>query len=340
MQAAQIISLQHFEKLMGPYGLYQHATLREPNLAEGYCVDDNARAIIVLLAYKAQFPADSDKVEIFLASCFAFIKDAQHAPGTYYNFRDAQGRWLTHDVSEDMYARLARTYTYLIAYDTNSDRKKIAQKLLTDLIPRLESLTAPRALAETIIALADYQEYKALVLAHTNSLLELWNTQSSSSWPWFQESMTYANALLPHSILASLDIAQPAAKECLHASANFLIQTTISNGMFMPIGNMGWYKKGNTPARYDQQAIEGSTMFDFLLVYQSQFPEKVSNSVLLAPYQWFHGNNSKKIPMADTETGACLDGLNLNEPNKNYGAESMLAYLWAELLKNTSNLKS
>jgi hypothetical protein len=331
------ISLQHFEKLMGPYGLYQHATEREPNLAEGYCVDDNARAIMVLLAYLEQSPAQREKAETFLTSCFAFIKDAQHAPGTYYNFRDAKGTWLTHDVSEDMYARLARTYAYILSHDRNQDRKSAATSLLIDLTTTLQSLTAPRAQAETCIAISalpqsfitEHPELTRIAKRHNASLLALWNNESSLRWPWFQESMTYANAILPHSMLTS---SQEQAQECLHQSASFLMETTIRNNIFIPIGSVGWYPKGGIASHDNQQAIEAGTMFDFLLAYHAQFPDKVSEAQLLAPYLWFFGHNTNKVVMADKEIGACLDGLFLDHVNPNYGAESMLAYLWTELL--------
>lgn len=333
MQEPQNISLTHFEKLMGPYGLYQHATLREPNLAEGYCVDDNARAIIVLLEYSKQFPSQSEKVAIFLDACFTFIRDAHYAPGTYYNFRDAAGTWLTHDVSEDMYARLARTYTYILAHDSDTKRKTFAQELLLDLLPRLESLTAPRALAETVIALAPYPEYLSITKRHIETLLTLWESESSPDWPWFQTSMTYANAILPHGILAGSHVS-PDTQTCLHESAQFLIKTTIQDGIFIPIGSVGWYPKGGAASRDNQQAIEAGTMLDFLIAYRAQFPEKVSEEVLRAPYEWFFGKNTSSAVMADKKTGACLDGLFLTRTNPNYGAESMLAYLWAELLMN------
>ncbi len=41
--------LAHFGAMMGPQGLYQHATIRTPLLSEGYCTDDNARAIQMLV---------------------------------------------------------------------------------------------------------------------------------------------------------------------------------------------------------------------------------------------------------------------------------------------------
>lgn len=331
------ISLNHFSKLMGPYGLYQHATKREPNLAEGYCVDDNARAVMVLLEYIQQFPLSALEVEPLLASCFSFLEDARYGEGTYYNFRDAKGVWLTHDISEDMYARLARTYAYVLQHDTNSNRKEKASTLLLDLLPTLQTLTAPRAQAETCIAvttlpehfLREHPEFTALQTTHTKNLLSLWNTQSSSDWPWFEPSMTYANAILPHSLLSS---PSHETQECLHASAAFLIDTTIQDNTFMPIGSVGWYPKGGVASHDNQQAIEAGTMFDFLLAYQSQFPKKVSDEVVAAPYLWFFGNNTKSVLMANKEIGACLDGLFLTHTNPNYGAESMLAYLWAELL--------
>ncbi len=334
MQDPHLISLTHFQNLFGSYGLYQHATRREPNLAEGYCVDDNARAIIILLAFIKQFPRDRARAEAFLETCFAFIQDSRHSPGTYYNFRDKDGVWLTHDVSEDMYARLARMYTHMLTHDVSGNRHDKARELLNDLLPTLQALTAPRAQAETVIALAPHAEYTHIAKDHLQRLLALWDEQSSSSWPWFESSMTYANALLPHSMLAGYKL-NPKAQACLHESTEFLIKTTIQDNIFYPIGNKGWYQKGGTPARYDQQAIEAATMFEFLLAYRAAFPEHVSKETAYAPYHWFLGRNSKNITMADQKTGACLDGLNENEPNQNYGAESMLSYLSAELYMNT-----
>ncbi len=335
------ISLSHFAKMMGPHGLYQHATLKEPNLAEGYCVDDNARAIIVLLEYIRQFPDHAEQATVFLTSCFSFIEDAQHAPGTYYNFRTANGTWLTHDVSEDMYARLARTYAYILSHDTNNERKGKTNQLLIDLIPTLTTLTAPRAQAETCIAVAtlpssflqEHPELIAISENHIKSLLALWDKESSPAWPWFQDTMTYANAILPQSMLVS---SEEKVEACLHPSAAFLIQATIQNNIFTPIGSVGWYPKGGTPSYDNQQAIEAGTMFDFLLAYKAKFPMNVSDTEVIAPYLWFFGKNTGNTMMADTHIGACLDGLFLDRVNPNYGAESMLAFLWAELLMRTA----
>ena len=46
---------------------------------------------------------------------------------------------------------------------------------------------------------------------------------------------------------------------------------------------------------------------------------------------WFHGHNSLKQPLVDVRSGACCDGLQASGVNRNQGAESTLAYLWAEM---------
>ena len=46
---------------------------------------------------------------------------------------------------------------------------------------------------------------------------------------------------------------------------------------------------------------------------------------------WFHGRNSLQRPLADVRCGACYDGLQASGVNRNQGAESTLAYLWAEI---------
>jgi hypothetical protein len=46
---------------------------------------------------------------------------------------------------------------------------------------------------------------------------------------------------------------------------------------------------------------------------------------------WFHGRNSLKRSLVDVRSGACCDGLQASGVNRNQGAESTLAHLWAEM---------
>ncbi|NLF69218.1 MAG: hypothetical protein GX575_09210 [Candidatus Anammoximicrobium sp.] len=49
-------------------------------------------------------------------------------------------------------------------------------------------------------------------------------------------------------------------------------------------------------------------------------------------HAWFQGQNSLRQPLVEVQYGACCDGLQASGLNRNQGAESTLAYLWAELL--------
>lgn len=59
--------------------------------------------------------------------------------------------------------------------------------------------------------------------------------------------------------------------------------------------------------------------------------------VFLRACDWFHGQNSGNQTMVDRQAGTCFDGLALQGANRNQGAESMLAYLWTELLRQEAD---
>jgi hypothetical protein len=320
--------LTHFGVLMGPLGLYQHATRQTPLLAEGYCVDDNARAVQVLLRGLTAkvFQGERELAEGYLARCWQFLQEAEVAPGVLANFRSAEGEWLPQGRdSDDMYARLARALTTILQHDTNAERRAQAHAMLERLQPRLAAITAARGLAECLIA--EPAQAPALEGLHN-----LWQQNATAHWPWFESSLTYANALLPHGVLWGMQKGGlEKYQEMFKASADFLITITIKDDMFFPVGNKGWYPRGGTAARYDQQPIEASTMFDFLVDYARFVPGALAWPVVAAPYRWFCGHNSDAAVVVDKKTRACADGLNADGLNKNCGAESLLAYLWAEV---------
>jgi hypothetical protein len=337
--------LSHFSVMMGPHGFYQHATLKEPLLREGYCVDDNARAVQFLLYLQAHLPTSSPVVEKYLQSCWQFLRDSQTEPGTYLNFRSAGGEWLSHDISDDMYARLVRAYTMALQYDANSERLKQAEQWLTDLLTiRVPKLQAIRAWSEIIVALAQLprdvgERFKAadIIFQLSKKLENNWDAAATSHWLWFEELMTYANALMPHGMLYANRVT-PTEKytNILHDSTGFLMTTVIKNGMFIPVGSRGWYPKGGQPSIDNQQPIEAGMMFDFLLDYQATFPDRVTLEQLAAPYLWFWGHNTNKIVMIDSTDMSCMDGIFAQGPNPNCGGESLLAFLWSEIRLHTA----
>jgi uncharacterized protein YyaL (SSP411 family) len=144
--------------------------------------------------------------------------------------------------------------------------------------------------------------------------------------------MTYANAVLPHALFIAakcwpkedfLDIAR--------ASFGFLDRQTTAEGVFWPVGNEGWYPRGEEKAPYDQQPVEAVTMAEAALAAFDLSGDGEYLTIFRRAHGWFHGRNSLKRPLVDVRSGACHDGLQASGVNHNQGAESTLAYLWAEM---------
>ncbi|MDP3997821.1 MAG: hypothetical protein Q8P73_04965 [bacterium] len=328
--------------MMGPYGLYQHAQGIKPLLAEGYCTDDNSRAIRFLVSLEQYQP--SAEANTLLNSCWQFLTQARRPNGVFRNFRQADGKWLDQIGTEDTLAHTARSLATVLLKTKTSVRRRQARDWLIALTPHLQQLHHQRAIAESIIALSlpPVKKIPASLTSAQNELagrlLKLFASNRRTDWPWFENRLTYANALLPHALLSYVRSSNRSSHYlvALHASASFLCEATITGDMFHPIGNKGWYQSGRPAARYDQQPIEAGTMFEFLLEYHAEFPDRVSPATVAAPYLWFFGHNSLKQPLVNPEKGWCRDGLNHTQINPNCGAESMLAYLHADLLMRTA----
>src|SRR3989344_343882 len=232
--------LDHFKAMMGPHGLYQHATIREPLLSEGYCTDDNARAMQMLVRLTPLISSDLKPiVQTLFQRCWDFICQAQIRPGYFTNFRSATGEWLPQGLveSEDMYARLIRALVEVMHSPAYAHYHAEAASMLEPLLTRASEMNAPRFWAEYLIATKDMPNSDPKAL---QTLVSLWEQNASEDWPWFESSMTYANALFPHGLLCALHKKNDEHTErILHQSARFVISSTIRNGIFIPIGSNG-----------------------------------------------------------------------------------------------------
>ena len=339
---------------MGPKGLYQHARLSVPRLAEGYCTDDNARAVqlLVELAAHQHLVSLSEKVNDFLEPCWFFVQQAQTSSGAFRNFRASDGRWLDDRGSEDTQARVARCLAAVLSHDRHEERRQQAAAMLDRLVPHLRRFRFCRSLAEAMIALEGLppanrtpQTAAALQFAW-QQLKSKWERHASGQWPWFEPKLTYANAILTHGWLSgtrALSV-QPdrAAMDIISRSTEWLIKTTIQGDTFVPVGNKSWYfrdAQGFVRSRYDQQPIEAHTMFDWLLAYNQQAAQPLSPAIIVAPYLWWYGSNSQRVLVFNQRRGAGYDGLTAHGRNENQGAESLLAHLRSELLFRQAPLK-
>ncbi|MET3115030.1 glycosyltransferase involved in cell wall biosynthesis [Pedobacter sp. CG_S7] len=331
-------SLAHIQRLTDDTGIVQHAKYGIPNLKEGYCLDDNARALIaVILAYQQ----NKSKVALQLLPVYlSYIQYMQCDDGNFRNFLSFRREYLDEVGSEDSFGRTIWSLGYLINNAPNNSYREFAKELFSKSIPHFNKLHHLRGIANTIIGLGHYlkaQPYDEAMIDEMNKLsvplIAAYKKNKEENWYWFEEKLTYDNAILPLALLSHYEITHhQESLDIALESLNFLTVLTLDKGYLSPIGNDGWLYRTAEMAIYDQQAIETMAMvLMYFKSYQITHDLKYIKQMYLS-YQWFLGENSLRLPLYDHETKGCGDGLQPHGVNRNQGAESTLAYWISHLV--------
>jgi hypothetical protein len=319
-------------------GLIQHAIYCVPRRESGYTTDDNARALRLCTHLWEQQPS-----ERMLARVTTYLSFLEHARGIghgFHNFLSYDRHWLDTEGCGDSQGQTVRALADVLGSHLPDDYRLLARELIDTILPTLADLRSLRAQAYVILAwghlrsvdAADIEPLASVAWSAAQRLMECYSRARRPDWQWFESRMTYANAVLPHALFVAaehwpkenfLDVAK--------ASFDFLDRQTTSEGVFWPVGNEGWYPRGEEKALYDQQPVEAVTMADAALAAFRLLGDEEYLATFRRAREWFHGQNSLQEPLADVSSGACCDGLQESGVNRNQGAESTFAYLWTEL---------
>ncbi|KLT64249.1 glycosyltransferase family 4 protein [Pedobacter sp. BMA] len=331
------LNLNHISLLTDDTGIIQHARFGIPNLKEGYCIDDNARALIMaLMAYEQD---KNQKAVKLMPVYLSFIQYMQCEDGNFRNFLSFNRNYLDEVGSEDSFGRTIWSLGYLISAAPNNSYREFGRELFSHSIMHFKDLKYLRGMANTIIGLAHYLSVHRgdeLLIGEinrlANSLKEAYAKNKDGEWHWYEDILTYDNAILPLALLYHSEATGDVESyRIAMESIAFLNTFSFENGYLNPVGNAGWMKKHGKNPIYDQQAIETMAM---VLLYAKTFEITKDDqylSFMHTSYEWFLGNNSLHIPLYDFETNGCADGLQFNSVNRNQGAESTLAYFISHL---------
>lgn len=332
-------TLAHIQRLTDDTGIVQHAKYGIPNLKEGYCLDDNSRALILtILAYQQNKSKTAlDLLPIYLS----YIQYMQLEDGNFRNFLSFKREYLDEVGTEDSFGRTIWALGYLINNAPNNSYREFGKELFLKSIPHFSSLKHLRGIANTIIGLTHFihahpydEHIKSLLDQLAEPLKAAYRTHRVENWQWFEEKLTYDNAILPLALMSHYGISKDhESKDIAFESLEFLTQQTLTKGYLNPVGNDGWlFKDGGEMAIYDQQAIETMGMvMVYFKAYEITHDLTYIKQMYLS-YQWFLGENSLQIPLYDYETKGCGDGLQSHGINRNQGAESTLAYWISHLI--------
>ena len=331
------LRLDHIVRMSDGTGIFQHAIFNVPNFHEGYCTDDNARAFILcnlLEGLGGQPPAEN--LGQLATTYLAFLAAAwDQAGGRFRNFMNYERRWLEAVGSEDSHARALWAAGTGAGRSRNEGHRRLAAQLFERGLAVVASFSSPRAWTFTLLGIHEYLRQTATNAAVneargvlTEKLMTLWKGCATEHWPWFEPIATYDNARLCQALILSGQwIPHPEAFDIGLKSLRWLtsIQKTQS-GHFRPIGSNGFYQRDGARADFDQQPVEAQAMVSACLEAFRATQDSAWLREAKRAFEWFLGRNDLGLPLYDSSTGGCRDGLHPDRVNENQGAESTLAF--------------
>ncbi|HEV7381974.1 MAG TPA: glycosyltransferase, partial [Dyadobacter sp.] len=243
--------LDHIQRLTDDTGIIQHAKYGIPNLKEGYCLDDNARALLmVLMTYKR----NKHPLALKLSPTYlSYINYMQNADGVFRNFLSFNRNFLDEVGSEDSFGRAIWALGYLLGNAPNDAYYQTGREIFFDAAPNFTRLNSIRSIANTVVGICHYLKSNANDEAITQTLRQLserliseYQINRKDNWKWFEPLLAYDNAFLPLALLHAAEFLDD--ERILNVgmeSMEFLTEITFTDGYLSIIGNENWYRLDN-----------------------------------------------------------------------------------------------
>jgi glycosyltransferase involved in cell wall biosynthesis len=335
------IKLDHLRRMTDGTGMLQHAKYTVPDRTHGYCVDDNARALIVAVMAQDLQPLDSSLGD--LASVYlSFLGDAfNEQTGRFRNFMSYDRHWLEETGSEDSHGRALWGLGIAAALGRDAGEVVYAVDLFKRALDSVEHFTSPRAIAFGIIGIHAYlsrdsSDSRVIQMRKilADRLMAWFRDSATEDWPWCEDILSYDNARLPQALLLSGQWLPDREMTGMGLRAlDWLrqVQTDETGRHFAAIGNDGWLTRDGEKARFDQQPLEAAAMVDACIEAFNCTRDEEWIAYAYRCLNWYQGENDLGVPLCDYATGGCRDGLEAQGANENQGAESTLCWLLALL---------
>jgi glycosyltransferase involved in cell wall biosynthesis len=344
------LHLNHLHRLTDDTGMLQHSIFTIPNRKEGYTTDDNARALILTVLLEQLATTGSVSPGLIapeLSSQYlAFLEHAFNpATARFRNFLGYNRRWIEANgaahASEDCHGRALWALGTVLGRSRDPGLRGAAGRLFEYSLPAALEFSSPRAWAYTLLGIQEYldsypgdRDAQRVRSALAQRLLQMYESVRSPDWNWFEDVLAYGNARLPQALLlvgsaGSDDRMISAGLDALDWLVT--LQRCETNGHFVPIGSQGFYRKGGEKARFDQQPIEAAGAVSACLEAYRATGDRRWRGEASSAFNWFLGENDLQLPLYDSATGGCRDGLHPDRANQNQGAESTLSFLMALL---------
>jgi len=333
------VNLEHLRLMTDQTGILQHAIFTIPSYDEGYCLDDNARALLLMAVVEDAGTEDAAGVRALASRYMAFVRHAFNEDrGRFRNFMTYARRWTEDAGSEDSHGRALWALGTVVGRSNDPGRQSLGGQLFHAALPTVLSFTSPRAWAFALLGIDEYlrafkgdSSVQSLRRLLAEKLLDIFRRTSRRDWPWFEEKLTYCNARLSQALIVSgawMDHEEMTSVGL--RSLEWLASVQCSeDGYFTPIGSNGFYQRGEARAAFDQQPVEACAMVSACIEASRVTGDVRWTDYARRAFSWFLGQNQLQQSLYDAATGGCRDGLHADRLNENQGAESTLSFLLA-----------
>lgn len=320
------------ERMSDSTGMLQHSIYSIPDRRHGYCIDDNARALLLMTQIDDVEPMRRDRWMTTYASFiqFAWNSDARR----FRNFMNYDRTWCEDVGSEDSNGRTLWALG-VTARDAHERKHREWAIALFDTTASLAfDLGSPRAQAFAMLGAAAvleahprHQLATQILRRFPDEHLALLDEARRPEWEWFEIVLAYDNARLPEALLrAGKALGRDDLIRCGVSTLEWIAGKQISaEGKFRAVGSESFGRVYAEPLPFDQQPLEAQGMVEACRAAFDATGDRRWMAEAERAYRWFLGANDLDLPVASIADGGCFDGLMPTGLNRNQGAESILA---------------
>ena len=302
----------HFLSLCDSTGMLQHAVHSIPDRSHGYCVDDNARALL-FASLLAEFRRNAIARDGHGALCG--LHPARMEPGRppvpeFHELRPP----MAGSVGLGRQSRPGRCGPWPNAPAGTPIRRAAdgPRRCSRPRFPSVAEFSSPRAWAFALLGLDAYcglvigdpfPDHMRRLLA--DRLMALFLATQTEDWPWFEDVLAYDNARLPQALIQTgLATGTPSYVEVGVRSLRWLmsLQTT-SSGHFRPVGTESFGAIRRKPEAFDQQPVEASAAISACLAAWRTDGGAEWPAGAMRAFGWFLGENDLQTTLVDPRLG-------------------------------------
>lgn len=320
------------ERMSDATGMLQHSIYSVPDRRHGYCIDDNARALILMSRIEAMDEGVRDKWTSVYA---AFVQYAWNPDlRRFRNFMNFDRTWCEDAGSEDSNGR-ALWALGVTARDARAQKHRDwASALFDATAPIALELGSPRARAFAMLGAAamlgahpGHALGREILARFGEELIALLDGNRRPEWQWFEIVLAYDNARLPEALLrAGMALGRDAfVRVGLETLEWIVARQTSPEGRFRAVGTESFGRVYAPPLQFDQQPLEAQATVEACVAAHAATGDRRWVEEAVRAYRWYLGANDLELPLASAQDGGCFDGLMPHGLNRNQGAESILA---------------